>query len=374
MKMISNRYPWIISCLYLFFLHPLAGYEKTLPTYFTYTSDELKTLESLPSNHTMSLEDLQRWDHFVEEATKNEAAASLSLFRLYTYLYTAQAEAAKLSYNAKGQFAGSLDPISYATLNFFFPEFHPPADFINDTFSNALAKIVFDKIRKRLEKEDSQTNKFEVPEEKKTVYSVGLSVARWIPWYTTPIQAFWPPPPPPPKDPFWKEQIAQIHEMQTPLTEEKKKAINFWAGLSGAGSGDWRKIANQYIFEHNVPLMSALQARSLLMQGLYDGMIVGFTSKYHFLTMRPKEYDPSVNNIIPVPKHPSYPANHAILASISATILSNFFPTETKHWHALEEQSGLSRIWSAVHYPYDVRKGHEVGIKIGEYVLAKNKN
>lgn len=359
--------------LYYFLISfSLLAKEGVPATYFSYTPQEIQKLYSLNSTIRMTKQDLQQGDQVIANATQKEEPSSFTLIRLYTYLYVAQSEAASLSYHIKGDFIGNLGPLSYAILVLFFPEASPPPNLFSDPYSMLLAQIVSEKVRERVAQENAQPFKFEVPKEKAFRYLVGLSTAKWIPWYAKPVMNYWPPPPPPLNTPFWTQQIEIIQRMQDPLTKEKKEIINFWAGLPDATTGDWRIMTNHYLFTHSVPLFETIQVRSLLAMGLYDGLIVGFSSKYYYLFMRPQEYDPSVHYEIPVPKHPSYPANHALLASIAATILSHFFPSEAPYWHQLAHQSGTSRIWAGIHYPIDVQIGEQVGKNIGELILKES--
>jgi hypothetical protein len=363
-----------LACVCLLSWFSLFASEETFAPYFAYSPQELQSLKSLQTDAAITKKELQKWDLIIAEAAKEEEPASLKLTRLYTYLYVAQAEAAFLSYHLKGSFAGSLDPVSFAILKLFFPSYPTPADFNDDAYSKVLAKMIVEKMQERIKKEDDQKTEFKVPKEKEFTYVVGLKIAKWIPWYTQPIAAYWPSPPPNLHDSFWQQQVEEIKRAQTPLTEKKKEAIYFWAGIPNPASADWRVIANEYLFTHPVSLLKTLRARSLIMIGLYDGLIIGFSAKYHFLVMRPQELDQSVRHEIPVPKHPSYPANHALLATTSATILSHFFPEESKQWNDLANQAGLSRIWAGIHYPIDIIKGEEMGKKIGQHILNQSKS
>lgn len=332
--------------------------------YFEYSEQEINLLKNYKSEYEMNKKDLEKWDKIVSEAT-TEPISSLNLLRAYTYLYVAQEEAAALSKKVKGCFEGSLDPISISILTLFYPDVRIPPGLKNDPYSNILTKIIIKKFEDRRNFEDRKTSQFEVPKNKESLYVIGLNVAKWIPWNLLKIEDYLPPQPPTMYTSFWKEQIKNLKKEQEPLSDKKKEMIKYWADLSGTGTGDWRLITNQYLFSHPIPFLESLKIRSKLMIGLYDGIIVGFTAKYKYLVMRPSEYDKSVHTEIPVPKHPSYPANHSLLGTIAATILSHYIPNEKNHWLELSDQSGKSRIWAGIHYPYDDEQGREIGKKIG---------
>lgn len=364
--MILSQKNLILSFLGFVLITTFLGAE--IPTYFSYSPEDLKKLETLKTSCHMSKKALEQSDEFIKKATKDENSSSMKLLRFYTYLYVAQSDALNLSSHLKGSDAGSLDPLTYSVLSLFFPESIKPTDICEDPFSKELANVILQKIKARIDKEDSQPEKYVVPKDKASIYVVGLSFTKLIPWRANPPNDYFPPPPPT-SDAFWQQQIQTLKSIQNPLTDEKKKVIQFWAE-----EADWRLIANKYLFENNVSLSDIIKIRSSLMIGIYDISIVGFSAKYQFLRMRPKEFDPSVHYEIPVPKHPSYPANHALIGWTSVTILSHYLPSEKEEWERLANESGTSRIWAGIHYPIDIEAGKEMGIKIGNMIVEKNES
>src|ERR1700722_16485720 len=81
---------------------------------------------------------------------------------------------------------------------------------------------------------------------------------------------------------------------------------------------------------------------------LYDSVISYVGCKYHYLVVRPQVYDPTVIYEIPVPKHPSYPSGHSTESTLTATIMSFYFPIDAEYWHHLALQCCLSRIWAGI--------------------------
>lgn len=324
-------------------------------------------IKPLQSDFQLEKQDLQKWDQNINEAFK-EAPASLTKVRLFTYLYVALNDAAALSLKAKGSYSGSLDPLSYAIAALFLPEYQKPTDFKEDDYSKALKEIVFERIQKRIEKENARQVSFHPPETFKEDFFIGLDIAKWLPWYSTPTSAYLTPPPP--QDiKAWDQQLKEIRAMQDPMTEEKKHAVRAWAGMDEPDRSDWKDIANDYLFSHDIALSKILQVRFVLMVGLYDAFIVSFESKYKYLVIRPSMRDPTLHTEIPFPKHPSYPSNHSLTGALSAVILSYFFPSDSSQWNRLLNQSGHSRIWAGIHYPIDDLAGRQAGKKIGGNVL-----
>lgn len=342
-----------------------------LPTYFCYTQEEYQSLCELCPESCMERGALQKWDEMAETAILKKEIPYHQTARIYTYLYQAQADAAHLSYNVKGQFVGSFDPISSQVLALFLSKIKPEK---GDAYSEKLAEIVVAKIKARMAEEEKSKDEFTIPKREKKQNGYGLYMAKWQPWYLCNICSYWPCPPPAKDDPIWKCQIMQIKQAQDPMTECKKESVLYWAGLTGVGSGDWRYIANTYIFCHQIPLGKTLRVRSVLMTGLYDTSIVCFTAKYHYMVMRPKMRDDSIHYEIPVPKHPSYPAGHSIESTAAAVILSHYFPSQCHRWNTYAEQAGWSRIWGGIHYPLDNQAGVMSGRKVAQAVLRATSN
>lgn len=339
-------------------------------TLFTYSSSDLLPLQSLESNHVMSKLELQKWDYITAGELKRENIPTLEQMRVFTYLYAAQADAAAISQEKTGALKGSFAPISQKVLNLFLKT--PYEENIpEDRFSEALALIVFDKVKERVDQENANSSEFVVPENQRSMFSVGLSVKHWIPWFIKNPNAFWPAPPPESKDPFWKEQAKLIKQAQNPMTEDKKSVTYQWAGMVKKGSDDWRNITNEYLFDHDVPLPKILKVRSVLMIALYDGTIVSFTAKYHYMRLRPKIIDPTVEYYIELPKHPTYPAGHAIEGTIASIVLSHFFPDQSERWKGMAKVEGLARVLAGVHYPIDIEAGKESGTKVANKVLEE---
>jgi hypothetical protein len=67
-------------------------------------------------------------------------------------------------------------------------------------------------------------------------------------------------------------------------------------------------------------------------------------AKYTFWRLRPSMADPTIVPFIPLPNHPVYVANAAIIASAAVVVVGAMFPQEAALWQYLGEEAGLSRI------------------------------
>ncbi len=341
---------------------------ETLPTYYSYPAKELDEFKKLDSKIFISPASLQQWDDMTHAYATSHHLSYQDSLRVFTYLYMAQREVAFLIYNALDHFEGSLDSISESILKQFFSDYLRPKTFVTDSFSEKVSALVFPKFKKRIDQENAISFRFEGKDTKQS-YQDGVQVAKWIPWIVAPQGAYRPTPPPSAEDAEWKRQINRIKQGQKHLSDEQRQAVYFWAGAAGPGTGDWRKIANDFMFDHDIPLGKTILVRSVLMAGLYDATIACFDAKYHYSVIRPQARDPSVTYLIPCPNHPSYPSGHSTEGAVTAVILSYYFPDEAKEWKRLAEEAGMSRIWAGIHYPLDHDAGKAMGTRIGQLVI-----
>jgi hypothetical protein len=82
--------------------------------------------------------------------------------------------------------------------------------------------------------------------------------------------------------------------------------------------------------------------------------------------------DHTIVPLIPLPKHPAYVSNAAIIASAAAELVGYMFPQEAAHWQYLGEEAGLSRIYGGTHYPSDERVGNQMGKRLGALAIQRD--
>ena len=103
---------------------------------------------------------------------------------------------------------------------------------------------------------------------------------------------------------------------------------------------------------------------------MYDATIAAWESKYFYNRPRPSETDPTLAAVLPTPRSPSYPSEHAATAGAAATVLSYFFPDEAASFQAMAEEAAQSRVLAGVQFPSDSAAGLELGRQVAEQVIA----
>ncbi len=346
---------------------------EKLPTYFSYSPKELAVLKKSSSSIEMNSSILKNWDDVLFDLVrKNKLDADSS--KIYAYVYTAQYEAASLSYNLNHQFTGSIGPITKLVLCEFFAAdcnsiFVPNTD----AYSQQLADVIIAKIRERIKADAAQNFSYPAkvgPQYWTNDFPFGQAVGSWKTWLITSSDQFRAPNPP--TEAAWAEQTQEVKKQIAQLSMEQKKSLIYWAGGPGTISppGIWLVIARDYMQHINLSLKKQLEVRTLLAMTLADAFIAVFDSKYTYFQRRPFMRDASIQPTMPTPNHPSYPSAHSAISSSAAVILSYYFPERKSYWHSKANDASSGRVWGGIHFPIDAKAGMQMGENIGNYIVS----
>jgi hypothetical protein len=145
-------------------------------------------------------------------------------------------------------------------------------------------------------------------------------------------------------------------------------AISFWD--SGPPGYRWNEIAINRLVRDNIAGPRSARILSLLNVAIYDATIAAWDSKYVYNRPRPSEVNSFVAPAIPVPDSPSYPSEHAAVASAAAAVLSYLFPADAPTYERAAQECNESRLNAGVQFPSDISAGQELGRKVAELVIA----
>jgi hypothetical protein len=358
--------------------HYYPFHKKMLPTYFAYTQAEKDSLYQLNSKHKITQEELEKWDTIVFDLVKKNKLGDAHASRIYAYLYTAQRDAAYLSYNVKHSFMGSIDAISAKVLCLFFT--HDCSNLANsvghDPYSAELADMVTNKVKARMQEDDTKTKLY--PEKPAAFYWAGIrpyfgqDTGSWKTWLIQSGNEFRVPAPPAYDSPEWQHQLQITTTALKNISNEQKKAVIFWAGNPGTITppGQWLDIANHYMRSNDVPLAKVLLVRSVLAMTIADAVIAVFDSKYSYWMKRPNMLDKTIQTIMPTPNHPSYPAGHATISGAASTVLIYYFPDAKITWEKYAYEASYSRVWGGIHFTNDTEQGLTLGKHVGDRAIS----
>jgi len=177
--------------------------------------------------------------------------------------------------------------------------------------------------------------------------------------------------PPPPGDADAKAEIAELKDLTNKRDPATKDVIAYWD--VGPPSYRWQQLALDEALRNNLNWQWAIRNFALMHVAIYDAMIAAWDSKYAYNRKRPSEIDASLATVVPNPRSPSYPAEHAVTAGAAAAVLSYLFPDRASFFAAKAEEAGRSRVLAGVQYPSDASAGLELGRKVAALVIARGK-
>ena len=101
-----------------------------------------------------------------------------------------------------------------------------------------------------------------------------------------------------------------------------------------------------------------------------------------FAALRPSDFSPQIQPMIPVPGHGSWPSGHATEAFLTATVLEALLnqasPGSSPNGTASREQFqrlaariAVNRTVAGVHFPVDSAVGRLLGTALGEFLVAR---
>ncbi|RJT33387.1 phosphatase PAP2 family protein [Mesorhizobium waimense] len=146
--------------------------------------------------------------------------------------------------------------------------------------------------------------------------------------------------------------------------------ITFWD--AGSPGYRWIDLVNDRLLEGK-QIPNAHRVYTYLTMAIYDATIAAWESKYFYNRPRPSEADAALSVVLPTPRSPSYPSEHAAVAGAAATVLSYFFPDETSSFEAMAEEAAQSRVLAGLQFPSDSSAGLELGRRVAEQVIARAK-
>jgi hypothetical protein len=254
-------------------------------------------------------------------------------------------------------------------------------------------------------------------------YDEGNATGVWVPTppnffpalftnapYVTPFalhstDQFLPGPPPDLAGPEYAASFNTVKDIgridSTTRTADQTLAANLWASV-GTFTSDldiWNYAAEYVADGANLALPERARLFALLNVSDHDALISTFYAKYYYGLWRPvtaipradetgnpdTQADPNWSPLLVTPAFPSYPSNHSAVAGSSATILASFFGTDAipfqvtwnvinitrsyPGFQAMADESGMSRIWGGIHYPFDNTVGQALGDNVGNFVF-----
>jgi hypothetical protein len=165
--------------------------------------------------------------------------------------------------------------------------------------------------------------------------------------------------PPPPAD-FFGAEITELRSLESSRNTAAQDLVNFWT----AGSPALRWIEMTYSLGSGA---TGARPLALLSVAIYDATIAAWDSKYTYNRPRPSQVDPTLTPSVSVPRSPSYPSEHAVVAGAASEVLAYLFPAQAQFYRTKADEAAQSVIVAGIQFRSDVT----AGLSLGRAVAAK---
>ena len=174
--------------------------------------------------------------------------------------------------------------------------------------------------------------------------------------------------PPPPDASATAAELEQLRDLVRKNDPQTYARIAFWD--SGAPGYQWIELVNKRVFAGQPLPPSSHRIYTYMTMAIHDATIATWESKYFYKRPRPSEVDANLSPVLPAPRSPSYPSEHAAAAGAAATVLAYFLPDEAASLRAMAEEEAQSRVQAGVQFPSDASVGLALGQRVAERVIA----
>jgi membrane-associated phospholipid phosphatase len=191
----------------------------------------------------------------------------------------------------------------------------------------------------------------------------------WKPWLMTRGDQFRPGPPPTFGSAEFLDELALVKRLSSnPTPSQRAIATNFAAkGLDFIWDPAYDLARRERL---SVP--REVRLFSLVAAVQFDAFVAAHDAKYTYWRLRPSMADPTIQPFIPLPNHPAYVSNAAIIASAVGEMMASLYPQDAAQFRYLGEEAGLSRIYGGIHFPSDERVGSDMGKKLGALAILRD--
>ena len=150
-------------------------------------------------------------------------------------------------------------------------------------------------------------------------------------------------------------ELSELHRMQRERDEETILKIKEEQTLDGF---------NFDLFHYKTVEQQSPEAAKLLKMGQEEISPIVFTLKAKFDRVRPSVLDPTLQPVIDVPGHPSYPSGHAAQAYLVAYLLSDIDPATPNAYFTKASKIAIRREEAGVHYGSDTLAGKSLARQV----------
>jgi hypothetical protein len=183
----------------------------------------------------------------------------------------------------------------------------------------------------------------------------------------------------------------------TTRTDFQTEVARFWNGNTPLF---WNRIAQTMAAQNQTSLSDNARLFARLNIAMADAAIACWDAKYTYVFWRPitaiqladtdgnpnTDPDPNWTPLLVTPNFPEYPSGHATVSPSAAVVLQDAFGDSGPFtldsdvlpgvlhsfdsFAAAADEAFLARIYGGIHFRTSCQDGHDLGVKVGSYVVA----
>lgn len=124
---------------------------------------------------------------------------------------------------------------------------------------------------------------------------------------------------------------------------------------------------SEYRLDTNPP--RAARAYALVSVAGFDATVASWEAKFHYMTARPNQFDPTITTVLPTYPIPDYPSAHAATHGGTAQMMAYLFPRDAHFFQSRAEENAASRVWAGIHFRSASDAGVQLGRDVGQAVV-----
>jgi membrane-associated phospholipid phosphatase len=179
--------------------------------------------------------------------------------------------------------------------------------------------------------------------------------------------------PPPPKDDSaqTKTELDELIRLQSERTPLSIVSIPYYQPFGGLQC--WTAITFSLFGQHGVPPDPANRMIGIVHTAMHDAIVATWQAKYTYNRKPPALLASQLTPLPPVSTEPSYPSEHAAVATAAAATLIYLFPNDAAAITAFAQETGETRLQAGANYRSDIEAGAALGRAVGEKAVARAK-
>jgi len=187
----------------------------------------------------------------------------------------------------------------------------------------------------------------------------------WGPWMLTSGKALRLPPPP--DEQSTAVELRELKKLMVGDDAERLERIRYWD--FGSPVHRWNEVLTDMGVRDDVGSAASIRAVTLLNVTIHDALVAAWDSKYTYNRRRPSEDSALLVPEVAIPRSPSYPCEHAVIAGAAAAVLAHLFPADAQRFAGAAHEAAWSRVMAGAVYPSDARAGLDLGRAVAAHVL-----